>query len=100
MGTERSRFTPVRGVGTASRALRARGRNTLLKSFNYAASVWQDECRGDRAANVTDCRPVSRGFDSLPRHSGNRCNRRQSPSLYTPYFLLIEHGGLARTQLL
>src|SRR5207245_6339630 len=24
--------------------------------------------RGDRAANVTDCRSVSRGFDSLPRH--------------------------------
>ena len=29
--------------------------------------------RGDRAANVTDCRSVSRGFDSLPRHSRVTC---------------------------
>ena len=43
------------------------GRLAGKRLTTVAAIVWR--CPGDRAANVTDCRSVSWGFDSLPGHS-------------------------------
>ena len=38
------------------------------RNFEYRLEVSRESGPGDRAANVTDCRSVIWGFDSLPGH--------------------------------
>lgn len=74
-----------------------RCQTTALPKVQYRFFGWAARCRGDRAANVTDCRSVSWGFDSLPRHSRYnseravsvkpvpwKSRRRDHPSLWRP----------------
>src|SRR5436309_10691586 len=54
-----------------------RGRECVSK-VSITARRLGERRRGDRAANVTDCRSVSRGVDYLPRHP-----RLRSPAVHS-----------------